>query len=96
MQGEYLYSSSTGSKFNAENFRKRVYYKALADVGYSEEDLKKRNPHVCRHTFASMCAKKGVDPKALQDIIGHAQIETTLNTYTHTDVQWLKSAVKDL
>jgi integrase len=94
--GEYLYSSSTGSKFNAENFRKRVYYKALSDVGYSEEDLKKRNPHVCRHTFASMCAKKGVDPKALQDIIGHAQIETTLNTYTHTDVEWLKSAVKDL
>jgi integrase len=94
--GEYVYSSSTGSKFNAENFRKRIYYKALSDVGYSDNDLKKRNPHVCRHTFASMCAKKGVDPKALQDIIGHAQIETTLNTYTHTDVEWLKSAVKDL
>lgn len=94
--GEYLYSAATGTKFNSENFRKRVYYKALTEAGYSEEELKKRNPHVCRHTFASMCAKKGVDPKALQDIIGHAQIETTLNTYTHTDIEWLKSAVKDL
>ncbi len=95
-EGEYLYSTSTGTKFNTENFRKRVYYKALSDIGYSDEEIKKRNPHVCRHTFASICARKGVDPKALQDIIGHAQIETTLNTYTHTDVDWLKAAVKDL
>ena len=95
-RGEYLYSSSSGSKYNAENFRKRIYYKALTDIGYTSEELKKRNPHVCRHTFASMCSKKGVDPKALQDIIGYKQIETTLNTYTHTDVEWLKSAIKNL
>lgn len=95
-QGEYLYSSSAGTKYNTENFRKRVYYAALADVGYTAEQLKKRNPHTCRHTFASMCSKKNVDPKALQDIIGHAQIETTLNTYTHTDIEWLKAAIKDL
>ncbi|MBQ8836415.1 MAG: tyrosine-type recombinase/integrase [Clostridia bacterium] len=95
-EGEYLYSSATGSKFNSENFRKRVYYKALESAGYTEEQIKKRNPHTCRHTFASMCAKKGVDPKALQDIIGHKQIETTLNTYTHTDTEWLKNAIKDL
>lgn len=95
-EGEYLYSSATGSKYNSDNFRKRVYYKALKDAGYTEEQIKKRNPHTCRHTFASMCARKGVDPKALQDIIGHKQIETTLNTYTHTDTEWLKKAIKDL
>ena len=95
-KGEYLYSSSTLTKLNADNFRKRIYYKALSDIGYTDEQLKRRNPHVCRHTFASICSKKGVDPKALQDIIGHKQIETTLNTYTHTDIDWLKSAVKNL
>jgi len=95
-EGEYLYPSATGGKFHADNFRKRIYYEALASMGYSEQERHRRNPHTCRHTFASICARRGVDPKALQDIIGHTRIETTLNTYTHTDAEWLKAAIKDL
>ncbi len=40
-------------------------------------------PHVCRHTFCSIMARSGMNPKTLQYIMGHADISVTLNTYTH-------------
>ncbi len=45
--------------------------------------LPKITPHVCRHTFCSNMAKAGMNPKALQYIMGHSDISITLNTYTH-------------
>ena len=96
IDGEYLYSNADGGKCEPTNWRKRVYYKALEKAGYTKEEMKNRTPHSCRHTFASLCVKKGVDPKALQDIIGHEDISTTMNIYTHTDTEWLKAAIKGL
>lgn len=50
------------------------YYKAyIADKEY--------NQHMLRHTFATRCIEAGVDYKTLSDILGHADITVTLNTY---------------
>ncbi|MCR5141174.1 MAG: site-specific integrase [Ruminococcus sp.] len=43
----------------------------------------KVTPHVCRHTFCSNMAKRGMNPKMLQYLMGHADVGVTLNTYTH-------------
>ena len=40
-------------------------------------------PHVCRHTYCSNMAKRGMNPKTLQYLMGHSDICVTLNTYTH-------------
>lgn len=40
-------------------------------------------PHVCRHTYCSNMAKAGMNPKALQYLMGHSDIGVTLNVYTH-------------
>lgn len=40
-------------------------------------------PHMCRHTFCSNMARKGMNPKTLQYIMGHSEISITLDTYTH-------------
>ena len=45
--------------------------------------LPKITPHTCRHTFCSNMAKRGMNPKTLQYIMGHSDISVTLNTYTH-------------
>ena len=53
---------------------------------YVESDgipMPKVTPHVCRHTFCTNMAKSGINPKALQYIMGHSNIAITLNTYTH-------------
>lgn len=53
---------------------------------YSEQ-MPKVTPHVCRHTFCSNMAKSGMNPKALQYIMGHANVSITLDTYTHVGFQ---------
>lgn len=50
-----------------------------------KEELPDITPHVCRHTFCSMCAAGGMAPKTLQEIMGHSGIEITLNVYTHLE-----------
>lgn len=35
-----------------------------------------------RHTFATRCIENGVNPVVLQKILGHKDIQVTLNTYT--------------
>ena len=40
-------------------------------------------PHVLRHTFCTRMARAGMPVKELQYIMGHADVSTTLNIYTH-------------
>ena len=94
--GNYLVSNSLGESYNVNNWRKRNYKSALLACGFSEELCKRRMPHSCRHTYATMCDRLGVDDKALQDILGHEDISTTMNIYTHTDIEFLKNAVKTI
>lgn len=40
-------------------------------------------PHTFRHTFCTYLANKGMNPKSLQYLMGHANITLTLNYYAH-------------
>ena len=49
-----------------------------------EEALPKvMTPHTLRHTFCTNLANAGMNPKALQYIMGHSNIPMTLNYYAH-------------
>jgi integrase len=48
-------------------------------------ELPNVSPHILRHTFCSRMVDNGIDIKALQIIMGHSDIGTTLNVYTHKD-----------
>ncbi|MBI2980044.1 MAG: site-specific integrase, partial [Chloroflexi bacterium] len=39
--------------------------------------------HDARHTHASLMLKQGIHPKIVQERLGHANISTTLDTYSH-------------
>ena len=39
--------------------------------------------HILRHTFATRCIEAGMQPKTLQEILGHASIEMTMDIYVH-------------
>ena len=45
--------------------------------------IKNISMHTLRHTFATRCAEAGMKPKALQNILGHANINITMNIYVH-------------
>jgi integrase len=39
--------------------------------------------HDARHTHASLMLKAGIHPKIVQERLGHASIQITLDTYSH-------------
>lgn len=45
------------------------------------------NYHVLRHTFATRCIEGGVNIKSLSEILGHANVSVTLNTYVHSSIE---------
>lgn len=41
------------------------------------------NFHILRHTFATNCIDNGMDVKSLSEILGHSNVQITLNRYVH-------------
>lgn len=54
----------------------------LKDSGLSDEF----HFHTLRHTFASRAIELGFDPKTLSEILGHANVNITLNRYVHSSM----------
>lgn len=52
--------------------------------------------HTFRHTFATRCSEAGVSPKAVQYLLGHADIGLTMNLYTHITKEQAFSEIKKL
>ncbi len=50
-------------------------------------NIEKINFHTLRHTFASRCVELGFDIKTLSEILGHASVKITLDTYVHTSLE---------
>ena len=48
--------------------------------------------HALRHTFATQALRYGMDVKTLASTIGHESVETTLNVYSHTTDEGMRTA----
>lgn len=48
-----------------------------------EAQLGEYNFHILRHTFSTNCIEGGIDIKSLSEMLGHSNVQTTLNRYVH-------------
>jgi site-specific recombinase XerD len=67
----------------------RIVHKYLSKVS----DIKKKSPHILRHTAATHMLDNGADIRAVKEILGHENLSTT-QIYTHVSIERLKSTYK--
>ena len=79
--------------FTDINHKKLYPKKVYRIVNYyisKVSSLKKRSPHILRHSFATHMLNNGADINAIKEILGHANLSAT-QIYTHNSIAKLKS-----
>ena len=74
-----VFPAQTGTPMNAKNLTARSFKPLLESAGLSRTV----RLHDLRHTCATLLLGKGVHPKIVQELLGHATIAITLVTYSH-------------
>jgi integrase len=73
-----VFTTEVGTPINPSNLRQRSFAPLLKKAG-----LPRIRFHDLRHTCATLLLSKGVHPKLVQELLGHASIAITLDTYSH-------------
>jgi integrase len=73
-----VFPSRKGTTMNAKNLTSRSFKPILEQAGLPNIRL-----HDLRHTCATLLLSRGVHPKLVQELLGHATISITLDTYSH-------------
>lgn len=55
--------------------------------------IQQMNFHSLRHTFATRLIEDGCDAKTVSELLGHSNVQTTLNKYTHPSFETKKRAI---
>ena len=90
--GNLVFLTSMGSPIGRYNIESDMRYitQQINDIFRTEalysggipKNFEKIHPHALRHTFATRCFEKGMTPRTVQEIMGHANYNTTVS-YTH-------------
>jgi integrase len=75
---DLVFANERGRPLDGNNFRQRTFGRLLEEAG-----LPVIRFHDLRHTAATLLLSAGVNVKLISEMLGHADITTTLRTYSH-------------
>ena len=58
--------------------------------------IRHRGFHALRHTFATRCVEAGADIKSVSELLGHADIKTTLKLYVHPSMESKRRCIQSV
>ena len=73
-----VFTTEAGTPLNRHNLTQRSFKPLPRQAGLPEVRF-----HDLRHTCATILLSKGVHAKFVQELLGHATIAITLDTYSH-------------
>ena len=78
---------------NGKRLYQMLVYKLVKQNLSKVVALKKRSPHVLRHSFATAMLNNNAELEAVKELLGHESVTTT-EIYTHTTFEELKKVYK--
>lgn len=84
-----LFTNSKGKPLQA-----RLVYQFVKDNLGLVTTIKKKSPHVLRHSFATHLMNNGADLNAVKELLGHISLAAT-QVYTHNTIDKLKDVYKN-
>ena len=87
-----LFVSRIGGNPIAGRVVNRMLARVLRTASLGQEGI---TPHKLRHTFATHLIRNGVDVRTVQELLGHADLQTTAR-YLHSDTRTKQAAVGKL
>ena len=86
---DLVFTTSRGTPLNSKNMLRRVLRPTCEKLG-----LPPATWHSFRHTHATLLSEVGTAPRVAQAILGHSDVGTTLNVYTHAVPESQRAAVE--
>jgi integrase len=89
-KSQWVFSSASGTPLNPGNVLRRYVQPLARKLGIPLSGF-----HDLRHTLATDLINSGVSAKAVSEILGHANVGITLNTYTHPAFESFEKPLKE-
>lgn len=102
----FIFTNRFGNPHNPQAVNRAI--KRIVDTHNVEEEVeakkKKREPimlprfscHIFRHTFASRFCENETNVKVIQEVMGHADVSTTMNIYAEANPEVTREALEKL
>lgn len=85
----FVFTTKVGTPIEPRNFL-RTFYRITEKAGLNI------NFHALRHTFATRLLEANTNPKVVQELLGHSDISTTLNIYSHVLFDTKQKAIGEI
>lgn len=88
-RGIYIFPNAVGKPWDPNHFSRAV----AKFMDSLPSQIPRLTPHELRHTCGTALRRHGVDIYTIQKYLGHQDIEVTANTYVHSEIETMRTAL---